>query len=376
MDRGAIDRRAFVSTGVIGSAALLGGLSACDDADGRASDATKGYAMPREESPHERTFMQWPVSLDVYDPPQLRGVQDRIAKIANAIARFEPVVLLASDDDAEGARARLSDDVEIWNIPTDDLWCRDAGPTFVKNAKGELAVAHIQFNGWGNKQVHRNDGRIAARVAARLGLPLLATGLVGEGGGVEHDGAGTVLATASCWVNRNRNRGTQDPIGVKLLAALGGKKMIWTPGVKGKDITDYHIDALARFVAPGKVLIQLPDKVEAGDPFSRAAYETYEILKRQTDARGRKLEIIVIPEAIKIRSKGTDFLASYVNYYLCNGGVVGAQFGDDKTDRIARDTLEELYPDRDVVLLDVDPLGEAGGGIHCATQQQPKAGLL
>jgi agmatine deiminase len=363
-----------VGGGLMSATSLFTGLAACGPADSKAPNAHAGYEMPLETEPHERTFMQWPVSLDVYEPKGLRGVQDRIALIANTIARFEPVVMLVGDDDESGARAHLYDRVEIWDIATDDLWCRDSGPTFVRNKAGALAVAHLQFNGWGKKQPNGNDRQIAKKVAARLNVPLLPTGLVGEGGGVEHDGAGTLLATASCWVNQNRNRGTQDQIGAKLVAALGGKKMIWTPGVKGKDITDYHIDALARFVGPGKVLIQLPDKVEAGDPFSRAAFETYEILKRQTDAQGRKLEIIVIPEAVDIRSRGDDFLASYVNYYVCNGAVIGAQFGDDRTDEKARKTLSALYPGRKVVLLDIDPLGEAGGGIHCATQQQPKAG--
>jgi agmatine deiminase len=374
MTKSAFDRRMIVSAGLIGGTTLLGGLSACSSAGTRDTNALSGYEMPLETDPHERTFMQWPVSLDVYDRDGLSGVQNRIALIANTISRFEPVVMLVGRDAASGARALLDDAVEIWDIPTEDLWCRDSGPTFVKNKAGALAVAHIQFNGWGNKQPHRYDAQVAKRVAARLKMPLLLTGLVGEGGGVEHDGAGTLLATASCWVNRNRNRGTQDQIGTKLVAALGGKKMIWTPGVKGKDITDYHIDALARFVGPGKVLIQLPNKVEAGDPFSRAAFETYEILKRQTDARGRKLEIVVIPEAVRTRSREEEFLASYVNYYICNGAVIGAQFGDDRTDQKARETLATLYPEREIVLLDIDPLGEAGGGIHCATQQQPKAG--
>ncbi len=368
------DRRMILGASLIGGATLLGSLSACSAADSKPS-ALAGYEMPLETAAHERTLMQWPVSLDVYDPEGLKGVQSRIALIANTISRFEPVVVMVGEEDAESARGLLKDRVEIWDIPTDDLWCRDSGPTFVKNKAGALAVAHIQFNGWGKKQPHRYDRQIAKRVAARLNVPLLPTGLVGEGGGVEHDGAGTLLATASCWVNSNRNRGTQDQISAKLIAALGGSKMIWTPGVKGKDITDYHIDALARFVGPGKVLIQLPDKVEAGDPFSRAAYETYEILKKQTDAQGKKLEIIVIPEAVDIRSRGDDFLASYVNYYVCNEAVIGAQFGDDRTDEKARKTLAALYPGREVVLLDIDPLGEAGGGIHCATQQQPKAGV-
>jgi agmatine deiminase len=318
--------------------------------------------------------MQWPVSLEVYDTPSLKAVQMKIALIANTISRFEPVVMLTSGAAAKTARPHLGRAVEIWDIPTDDLWCRDSGPTFVKNTKGELAVAHIQFNGWGKKQPHRNDGRVAALVAKRLGLPLLATGLVGEQGGVEHDGSGTLLAHASSWVNPNRSKGNAATIGKLLNGALGGEKIIWAPGIKGADITDYHIDALARFVSPGQVLIQLPNKPDPADPWSISAFETYEILKNSTDANNRKLDVIIVPEPVHIRSNKADFVASYVNYYVCNGAVIGAEFGDRAADDKARSILASLYPGRKIIGLNIDAIGESGGGIHCATQQQPKAG--
>lgn len=327
--------------------------------------------MPAEDAPHERTLMQWPVREGVYGRKLLSQVQDSIASIATAIARFEPVSLMAAAPLHEDIKAQFAHGVELWDIPTDDLWCRDSGPTIVKDGEGRRAVAHLRFNGWGNKQNHDNDGSIAAKAASRLKLPLLDSGLTGEQGGVETDGEGTLLALASCWVNENRNRGSQDEIGAKLLAALGGRKIIWAPGIKGADITDYHIDALARFIAPGRVLIQLPERVIAGDPWSKAAYETYEVLKRATDANGRKLEIIVLAEPKAPRVRANDFVASYVNYYVCNGAVISAQFGDDTTDAKAHDMLRSLYPEREIVMLDIDPIGRSGGGIHCATQQVP-----
>ncbi len=143
-----------------------------------------------------------------------------------------------------------------------------------------------------DKQPHTNDAKIAKRVAARLDLPYLKTGLVGEQGGLEHDGAGLVLAHASSWVNPNRNVGNESEIAAKLLSSVGGRKMIWAPGIIGADITDYHIDALARFVAPGKVLIQLPAEIDPDDPWSKSAYETYDILKSATTLEGKPLEII------------------------------------------------------------------------------------
>ncbi len=333
-----------------------------------------GYEMPLESEPHERTFMQWPVNLDIYDKRSLAKVQASIALIANTIAKYEPITLLASAEHHKTARKLVSTDVELWDIPTDDLWCRDSGPTFVRNAKGELAVAHIRFNGWGDKQPHDHDALVIERLAERLSIPLIDTGLVGEQGGVEHDGTGTLLAHASCWANPNRNDLDEREIGKRLMRALGGEKMIWAPGIAGKDITDFHIDALARFVGPGKVLIQLGEDIDDSDPWSVAGHETLEILQAATDAKGNKLDIVRLPDPIDIRSRQADFVASYVNYYVCNDAVIAAQFGDKTSDGAAKEMLQSLYPGRVIEMLNVDPIGEAGGGIHCATQQQPLAG--
>lgn len=374
MPNNRIDRRSLLARAAIGGVTFLGGALARNSASSAISQAA-GYELPLESAPHERTFMQWPNSLDIYDRPSLQAVQKKIALIANSIARFEPVVMLAGAGQAQEARAVLESGVDLWDIATDDLWCRDSGPTFVKNNRGELAIANFHFNGWGNKQVHRNDAQVVPQLAKRLGLALLDTGLVGEQGGIEHDGAGTLLAHASCWVNKNRNAGTESQIGDDLLRALGGKKMIWAQGIKGADITDYHIDALARFVAPGRVLIQLPEVIDPEDPWSRSAFETHDILKRATDSAGRKLDIVVVQEPTRPRSRRKDFVASYVNYYVCNGAVIAAEFGDGKADARAHDILASLYPDREIVSLNVDAIGEAGGGIHCSTQQQPRAGV-
>jgi agmatine deiminase len=372
MGVGPVNRRAAIGIGLGLSGSAL--LASCGEAAEPAFKPNSApHEMPLESEPHERTLMQWPVSLTVYDPASLARVQGAIARIANTIARYEPVAMLVGKRQAAAARKALGPAVELWDIPTDDLWCRDSGPTFVRRQDGSLAVSLIRFNGWGRKQPHGNDAKIAERVAARLGLPVIDSGLVGEQGGVEHDGAGTLLAHASCWDNPNRNRLPRREIEARLLRALGGRKMIWAPGVKGKDITDYHIDALARFVAPGKVLIQLGDTVDLGDPWSVSGHETLEILRSATGAQGHLLEILQLPDPVDIRSSQPDFVASYVNYYVCNGAVIAAQFGDKAADGRARELLQQLYPGRIVEMLDIDPIGESGGGIHCATQQQPKA---
>ena len=316
--------------------------------------------------------MQWPTNVEVYpDTEFLDTLKQSIADVANTIAEFGLVVMLMASSHRKAARKKLSEKVEIWDIPTDDLWCRDSGPVFLVDQVGNLSISNLNFNGWGNKQTHENDSKIASRVAKRLGLKEISIGLVGEEGGVESDGAGTLIAHESSWVNPNRNMGSKDEVGGMLLKAFGADKVIWAPGIAGEDITDYHIDALARFSAPSHIIIQLPKQPDPRDTWSIAAFETYKIFKNAKDARGRPFTFTVVPDPRHTRIKTAEFVASYVNYYVCNGAVISAQFGDMETDREAKRLLAKNYPGREVISLNVDPIGEVGGGIHCATQQMP-----
>ena len=321
-----------------------------------------------EEAPHEATFMMWPVNRAVHpERAFLEYLQQTIANIANAIAAFEPVVMLAAASDQGPAKKLLSGNVELWDIPTEDLWARDAGP-LIAHRGNQRVVSHIAFNGWGNKQVHKRDSKIASALADRLGFEMISSGVNGEAGGVEHDGHGVLMAHESSWVNKNRNPGqSRAEVERRLLKAYGAERMIWSKGVQGEDITDYHIDSLARFTGPNRALINLPDNPDWEDPFHAAAYETHDVLK----AAG--LEIEVIPEPDYRRVKAIDFVASYANFYACNGAVIAAEFGDRETAQIAREALARHYPGREIVTMDVDALGEVGGGIHCATQQLPVA---
>lgn len=355
------------------SAAAAGGMSLLPRGAFAAGAGPSGFWYPEETDPHERTFMQWPVNPAVHDDPDfLFDLQGTIADIASTIAAFEPVVMLAAAKYHKAIRKRVSSNVELWDIPTDDLWARDSGPSFVVDGKGGLALTQFNFNGWGAKQVHGNDGQIAARVAEKLGLSVFDVGLVGEAGGVETDGHGTLIAHESSWVNPNRNKGSKAEVEAMLLDTMGARKMIWAPGIKGADITDYHIDALARFVKPGQVLIQMGEEVDPSDPWSVSAFETRDILANATDAEGRKLDLVTLPEPYDIRVDSPDFVSSYVNYYVCNGAVIAAEFGDKGADAEAAKILADLYPGREIVTLNVDAVGEVGGGIHCATHEQPK----
>lgn len=346
---------------------LIGGATALLAIPQKGHAASNFRVLP-EEHRHEATFMMWPASRRVHpDRWFLDHLQKTIARVANAIAEFEDVILLADAGEHGKIRKRVSARVSLWDIPTEDLWARDAGPIFVSDGR-QRAVSHIKFNGWGGKQVHRHDGKVAERVARRLGFQLRPTGLKGEAGGVEQDGHGLLLAHESSWVNRNRNPGLdRDEVGKRLLTAYGADQIIWSKGVYGQDITDYHIDSLARFTRAGRVLINLPKSADPSDPFHRAAAETTRVC-RNADLN---VETIFEPEFRRVKSY--DFVASYMNYYVCNGAVIAAEFGDRNADRAAVKALARHYPGRQIVTLNVDALGEVGGGIHCATQQLPRA---
>lgn len=332
--------------------------------------SARGWRMPDETHPHELTYMAWPSRQNW--GADTSGVRNDIAGIARAIARFEPVVMLANEQDVKAARKACGSGVEVLPIPVDDLWMRDTGPNFVLGPDG-IAGVDLNFNGWGNKQPHTRDALVAREVLADEDIPRIKAPIVGEGGSIEVDGQGTLMATESSWVNANRNPGkSRDDIERALKDLFGATTVIWVKGVKGEDITDYHIDALARFSEPGVVVMSTPDPEAPRDVWTAAYDQARGVLDRAVDARKQRLEIVELPEPVDIGRRGDDFLASYVNYYVTNGGVVLPRFGDRRADADAVSIVRDLYPGRQVVQVSVDTLGEGGGGIHCATQQLPK----
>jgi agmatine deiminase len=340
------------------------------------SETTSRWRMPAEEDPHERTWMCWPSSEEVWGP-DLTAVQDAIVDIAQAIARFEPVTMLARPSEMDALGEILTDNITLMEGTVDDLWARDTLANFVvrtsSSGKQELAAAHATFNGWGGKQIHDGDTQLAALVAKQLGVELIDVGLVGEGGGVEIDGTGTVLAAASCWVNDNRNPGkSREEIEAALLEMLGGDRMIWVDGLAGADITDGHIDTLARFANPSTIVVDKPAFDDPSDPWVAVAATTKAMVSAATTVDGEPYQIVEIVQPTDIRGGGEGFLSTYMNYYVCNGAVIAPQFGDPAADDAAEAVLAGLFPDRQIVMLDIDALAAGGGGIHCATQQQPR----
>lgn len=351
------------------------GLLLAQAAGGRAAPAWAAgdaWRMPDEGDPHAATWMAFGPSDAVWGKRLRRGAQENLARIAQAIAAHEPVHMLVREEDHETAERLCGPAVTLIVRGIDDLWMRDTGPVFVRGDGGRVAGVDFNFNGWGDKQEHAQDAEVAGFVAAQAGVEAVRTRLVLEGGGIEVDGQGTAIITESCVLNANRNPGVgKAECEAELKRLLGLDKILWLPGIAGKDITDGHTDFYARFVAPGVVVAGLDS-----DPFSYDYAVTrrhLEILKGATDAAGRKLEVAVLPgpETIRDRYANAEFAAGYINFYLCNGAVIAPEFGDVKADRHCRDVLRDLLPGREIVQLDIDAIAAGGGGIHCTTQQQP-----
>lgn len=354
-------------------AASLALTSCADEGDDNGEVSEGGpWRMPDEGEPHRRTWMAFGASDEIWGRRLTRQVQQNLAAIAQAIAQFEPVSMLVRPHETELARRLAGPNVELVPAPLDDLWIRDTGPVFVSNETGRAAV-DFNFNGWGNKQKHTSDAKVAAEVAKLAGVPVVHTNLVLEGGGIEVDGGGTAIITESCVLNNNRNRGrTKKDVATELQRLLGVQKIIWLPGIAGMDITDGHTDFYARFAGPGVVVAGLDNDPESFD--YDVTRQHLDILGKETDAAGRPLrvEVLEAPEQGRDEFESEDFAAGYINFYVCNGGVIAPQFGDPEADAAAKSTLERVFPGHRVVQLDIDGIAAGGGGIHCATQQEPR----
>lgn len=328
------------------------------------------WCMPAEWEPHERCWMAWPCNAALWGADLVAGRRN-FADVVREIANFEPVTLLVRAEDRKEAHDLCGSGVEYWEYPLDDSWMRDFGPTFVRSGDGAVAGVDWRFNGWG-KYPHQSDRHVASFVLGRLGLPRVAAPLVLEGGAIHVDGEGAVLTTAQCLLHPNRNPALSQPeIERLVLDHLGAERMIWLERGLADDDTDGHIDEIACFVAPARVLALIgSDPHDVDYPVLQANLEQ---LRRSRDAQGRALEVVTVEQPAVVGRAGKRLSQSYVNFYIANGGVVMPAFGDRKRDDAARGTLRELFSDRKVVQVPAQALAVGGGNIHCITQQQPRA---
>ncbi len=327
-----------------------------------------GFYMPGEWAEHSCCWMAWPCRKGFW--ANAEATQRTYADVANAIARFEPVKMLAPAHKLEAARALLNDGVEIIELSIDDSWARDSGPNFLVNAAGEIAGSTWRFNAWGGKyDPYDQDALMGTRILELAGVREYTSKLVAEGGGVTVDGEGTVITTETCFLNRNRNPNwTRAEVEAELCRTLGAEKVIWIPGDVTDDETDGHVDGIAAFVEPGRVLVEVnPDKT---DPHYEIGQINTAALKGQRDAKGRVLQLEFIQEGIYHPGVWNGGCSSYVNSYLANGAVIISGYGYER-DAAAIETYRRLYPEREIVQVQIHDIAIGGGGVHCITQQQP-----
>jgi agmatine deiminase len=335
------------------------------------------WRMPDEGDQHQRAFIAFGAQEAVWED-FTPHVQSAIGLIARTIAGYEPVTVFCRERERDLAEEHCGTaNITYVTTELDDIWMRDIGANFVIDGQGALGAVDFNFNGWGNKQQHGEDARVASLVADTVNARYIRTDLVGEGGGIEVDGRGTGIMTESSWINRNRNPDwSKAEVEEELKARLGLRKIIWLPGIKGKDITDAHVDFYARFVRPGVVIANLDNDPQSYDYNVTRAHLA--ILEKATDADGRKLQVHTVSPPLSARKSrfsknNPDFAAGYINYFVINGAVIAPEFGDKVADTRAFDLLSELYPEREVVQLNIDAISAGGGGIHCVTSHQPMA---
>jgi agmatine deiminase len=321
--------------------------------------------MPAEWEPHERTIMGWPARRDLWGET-IRQAQADYAQVANAIAAFEPVLMIASPGpDAADARTACGAGVEIIELPLDDSWLRDCGPIYVEDAERRRQAVHFRFNSWGKKfHPYDKDAAVGGLVARALGDPVTKAPIVLEGGSIHVNGAGTLLTTEQCLLNPNRNPELdREQIEAALSRYLGVQQIVWLgQGLVEDRDTDGHVDLIAAFTGPGSLLLQT---VPAENP----NYEN--CLENGRRLRNAGLEVTEVPFLPYATVAGERAAVSYLNFYLCNGGAVVPVTGAE-TDEQGLAIIASGYPGREVVPVPGAVLAYGGGGPHCITQQVPE----
>lgn len=327
-----------------------------------------GYFMPGEWTDHDCCWMAWPCRNGIWS--NNKETMQEYANVAHAIARFEPVKMLVPPERIDSAIKLLNQNIEILEIEIDDSWARDSGPNFLIGGDN-LAGSDWIFNAWGEKyHPYDQDAQMAKRILENAHADIFPSWLVAEGGGITVDGEGTIITTESCLLNKNRNPiRNRLEIENELCRTLGGSKVIWLPGDVDETETDGHIDGIAAFIEPGRILVEVNS--DKSDPHYKVGIDNTNALKNKTDAKGRKLQIEFIEEGIYHKDIWNGGCSSYINSYLANNAVIVPAYGYDR-DHLALETYTGLYPNREIIQVPIHNIATGGGGIHCITQQQPK----
>lgn len=327
--------------------------------------------MPAEFGPHDRTLICWPARPEIYGS-RFGEAMEAHALLAETIARFEPVTMVADPSSVDVARRMCGDRVDVVGIPIDDSWSRDSGPIYVHDANGDVVGLDFVFNGWGGKFTpFDQDALLAARVTEHLGHRTRQVDMVLEGGSVNADGAGHLVTTEQCLLNPNRNPTmNRDDIEAALRHELGAESVVWLPyGLVLDHDTDGHVDNVAAFTSDGHLLLQGCE--DPGESDHRRLAENERVARSMASVCG--YEVDIVPVLPFVDTSAGRRVVPYLNFYVCNGAVLVPVCGHP-ADEESLDVIARHFPGREIVALSIgEILAVGGGGIHCVTQQVPQA---
>ncbi len=349
--------------------------------------------QPAEWAPHESVWIGWPSAEDLW-AEDLEAAREEVGEFVRSILFPDPedpfglmtageaVDLVYRGDNArksaEALRMTLPEAsrLRLVEAPIGDVWLRDTGPIYT-HVGGRIGASAFRFNGWGEKYSLPEDDRIAEIIAEKAGLTLQRFDLVAEGGALETDGEGTFVTTRQCLLNANRNPAKSEADVDRILReSLGAEKVIWLDDGLAGDHTDGHVDNLARFIAPGKIVCMRPSG--KNDPNAAVLDAIRRALSKATDAAGRRLDVIEIPSPGRALVDGEPVPASHMNFYISNDALImpsyGALTGRDDEAAVALEILEELVDRPHFFAIDSSALLSGGGSFHCISQQVPKIG--
>jgi agmatine deiminase len=323
--------------------------------------------IPPEWARHRAIWTAWPSTAELWGD-YFAPARAEVAAMVRALwdqGRGDVVRVLAHGREAEAtAKLALGQSGEVVSAAIGDIWLRDTGPIFTRD--GALG---FRFNGWGGKYVYPHDDEVADQIAHRAGARMTKNDFVLEGGAIELDGEGALITTRQCVLNPNRNADwDEEKAEAALKGALGVEKILWIDEGLANDHTDGHIDNLARFIAPGRVVCQAPYGHE--DPNAGVLDEIALSLAAMKDARGRKLDVVRIPSPGLVEDEDGDAIpASHMNFLIGNTTVVVPIYSDSGDDAV--NALGALFPNHRVIGLSSNAILTGGGSFHCITQQEP-----